>query len=223
MPDIFRRTHSATVSGPPLMLRLHYFPPMCSLASMVALELAEAPYAAVFEDMRGDRSALRALSPVAKIPVLETDEGVITDTLAIIYWLSQRFPKARLLPDHPLGLTGALSKMAWLGSHLHIVRRRYFMPALFGAPEEAVEPMRAVARPLYWRGLEQLDHWIGRDELGGAGVEAYALLFYHWAAMDRLPIDELTHFSTLARRMIEKDGVRRALDRHASPLLADAA
>ena len=205
------------------MLRLHYFPPTCSLASMTALELVGAVYEPVLQDIAGDRSSLLAISPLGQIPVLEKDDGVITDTAAIIYWISRRFPEARLLPAHADGLTTAMSRMGWLGCHLHIVRRRYFMPCLFGAPEEAAGHMRAVARPIYWKALQQLDCWIGQDVLGGLGVEAYALLFYHWALMDGLPAEELKHLSALARRMVEIEGVRRALELHNSPLLADAA
>lgn len=205
------------------MLRLHYFPPMCSLASMTALELAGATYDAVLQDMAGDRAALRRVSPLGQIPTLETDEGVVTDTIAIIFWIARHFPEAELLPTDAGGLTTALSRMGWLGSYLHIVRRRYFRPALFGAPPEAEEPMRAVARPLYATALAQLDSWIGDGALGGPGVEAYALLFYHWAAMDGMPLDGLDHFTKMAGRLMEQEGVRRALDRHASPLLARAA
>lgn len=205
------------------MLRLHYFPGTCALASMATLELAGAPYEPVFQDLMADRSPILALSPLGKLPILETDDGIITDTIAIIYWLSQLYPEAGLLAPDPAGLTAALSKMAWLGSHLHIVRRRYSRPDLFGVPVEAAEQMRAAARPLYWQGLEQVETWIASGGLGGAGVEAYALLAYHWAAVDGMPIDELTHYTALASRMMEHDGVRRALALHASPLLPDAA
>ena len=205
------------------MLRLHYFPPMCSLASMAALELAGASYEPVLQDMAGDRAALRAVSPLGQIPALETDEGVVTDTIAIIFWTAQHFPEARLLPTGGRGLTIALSRMGWLASYLHIVRRRYFMPALFGAPPEAVESMRTAAYPVYSKGLAQLDSWVEADALGGLGVGAYALLFYHWAAMDRMPLDGLDHLAKLVARLMEKEGVRRALERHASPLLAGKA
>lgn len=186
---------------------------------MAALELAGASYEAVLQPMGGDRSALTAVSPLGQIPVLEAGDQVITDTIAIIYWLSQTFPQASLLPTNADGLTMALSRMGWLGSRLHIVRRRYAMPHLFGAPPEAADQMRAIAEPIYRTALAQLDNWIGQGALGGAGVEAYALLFYHWGTMDGMPVHELTHFSSLAHRLMESAGVRRALDLHESPLL----
>lgn len=204
------------------MIRLHYFPAMCSLASMTALELVGATYEPVLYDVIGGREALLALNPLGQIPVLETGDRIITDTTAIIYWLSQSFPEAGLLPTDPDGLTTALSRTAWLGSHLHIVRRRYTRPELFGAPIAAAEQMRAIAQPIYWKALQQVDAWIAQDTLGGRGVEAYALLFYHWAATDGLPVGQLGHFSALARRMMEIEGVRRALELHASPLLPAA-
>ncbi len=201
--------------------RLHYFPPMCSLAAIAAFELAGAEYQPIFQDMAGDRSNLRALSARGQIPILETDDGVITDTLAILYWLNLRHRDAIILPHQPVALVTALSKIAWFSSHLHIVRRRYFRPELFGAPTEVAAHMREVAYPIYWSGLVMIDTWLRDGGLGCRGVEAYALLFYHWATSDAMPVGELKHYTALVRQLMENKGVRHALTLHASPLLAE--
>ena len=115
------------------MIRLHYSPPMCSLASMTALELAGTPYDPVLQAMSGDRADLGAVSPLVKIPVLQPGDVVITETIAILCWIARLVPEARLMATDPDEVITAMSRMSWFSSHLYIVRRRYFTPALCGA------------------------------------------------------------------------------------------
>ena len=205
---------------PAAMLRLHYATPTCSLASMVARELAGADYETVRHDMFVGREALRAINPLGKIPVLETDDRVITDTVAIIYWIARTHHQSCLLPSDAEVITLALSRMCWLGSYAHIVRRRHSMPTLFANSETAADEVRTLEQPVYRAMLEQIAAWATADALSGPGAEAYALLFYHWGAVDGFPVDRLPAFSGLGARLMEHDGVRCALDCHASPLLA---
>lgn len=47
-------------------------------------------------------SAFRRLNPLGLVPALETDQGVLTESLAIIEWLDETHPDMpRLLPDDP--------------------------------------------------------------------------------------------------------------------------
>lgn len=45
--------------------------------------------------------AYRALNPQGLVPALETDSGVLTQSLAIIEWLDETQPGPRLLPQNP--------------------------------------------------------------------------------------------------------------------------
>jgi glutathione S-transferase len=49
-----------------------------------------------YDDVLGGR--FRAINPMGKIPTLVADGQVITEAAAIIAWLAQRFPEARLTP-----------------------------------------------------------------------------------------------------------------------------
>lgn len=199
------------------MLRYHYAVPTCSLAGMIALEATGTPYAPVLVDM-ADRAGLRAINPGGKVPVLEADGLVLTDTIAIITWLARRYPEAALLPTDPDGEAMALSMMAWLGSVVHILRRQVRVPVMFGLGEAAQAEMKAAAEPRYRAELERIDGWIGEGKVRTAGVQGYALLFYHWALIDGVQAERLRHFTALAREMTARPDVVRALERHASPL-----
>jgi maleylpyruvate isomerase len=51
--------------------------------------------------------AYRALNPQMRVPALETPEGVLTQSLAILVWLDQTYPNPRLVPADP-----------WLGAQV---------------------------------------------------------------------------------------------------------
>lgn len=45
--------------------------------------------------------AYRAKNPQMRVPALETEQGVITQSLAILVWLDQTYPEPRLVPADP--------------------------------------------------------------------------------------------------------------------------
>lgn len=201
------------------MLRYFYATPTCSLAAMVALEATGTAYEPVLVNLASDRGALRSVSSMGKVPVLQADSLVITDTVAITYWLAQQFPQANLLPSAPDLMALALARLTWFGSVLHIARRQYTRPMMFCEGADAQAAVKTAAAPRYWAELVRVDEWIGSGQLSAIGVEAYALLFYHWGLIDGLPMGELTHYTALAKLLSARDDVGRALTRHASPLL----
>jgi len=84
-----------------LMLTLYYAPHTCSLASHIALEDAGAVYELRRIDFKAaqQRSAdyLR-INPKARVPALATPRGILTETPAMLAFIAQTHPDARLAP-----------------------------------------------------------------------------------------------------------------------------
>ena len=79
-------------------MKLYYFPGACSLADHIVLEWIGAPY----ETVELDRAALKspeflALNPNGAVPVLVDGDFVLTQNVAILCYLAERYPDARLL------------------------------------------------------------------------------------------------------------------------------
>jgi glutathione S-transferase len=70
------------------MLTLYYAPGACSMASHIALEETGVPYEAkpvslvTGEHLKDEY--LKTVNPRGKVPALRTDEGVLTENVAII-------------------------------------------------------------------------------------------------------------------------------------------
>ena len=83
------------------MLKLFYAPNTCALASHIALEEAGADYQTVRLDFRADeqrKPEYLAINPKGRVPALATDRGILTETPAILAFVAQSFPQAKLAP-----------------------------------------------------------------------------------------------------------------------------
>ena len=93
-----------------MVIKLFYTPHTCSLASHIALQDAAAEYATVrinFADDEQRKPAYLAVNPKGRVPALVTDRGVLTETPAMLAFIAQSFPQARLAPlDDPFRLRG---------------------------------------------------------------------------------------------------------------------
>jgi glutathione S-transferase len=119
--------------------RLHYAPDNASLIIRLTLEEMGAPYDAVLVDRsaRAQRSApYLALNPHGRIPVLETPQGAIFETGAILLWLADRHGTMMPAPDHP-DRGDALKWLFFLSNTLHAELRMLFYPELYIGPDQS--------------------------------------------------------------------------------------
>src|SRR5580698_8026121 len=87
------------------MYTFYYGVGTCALATHIALEEAGAQYEAVRLDMAGgqQRSAeYLKINPKGRVPALVTEQGVLTETPALLVFVAQQFKAANLAPlDDP--------------------------------------------------------------------------------------------------------------------------
>jgi glutathione S-transferase len=55
------------------------------------------------------RTSIRAAKPA-----LRTDNGVLTENVAILTYIARLYPHAKLLPEEPIGIARCISQMAYL-------------------------------------------------------------------------------------------------------------
>ena len=83
------------------MLKLYYAPGTCALASHIALEEAGAAYSTERLDFKGNQQAspeYLKINPKGRVPALVGDHGVLTETPALLAYIAQSFPQAKLAP-----------------------------------------------------------------------------------------------------------------------------
>lgn len=119
---------------------LHYAPDNASMIVRMALEHQCIPYATALVDRASQaqrRPAYLRLNPHGLIPVMETPDGAIFETGAILLWLADRHGGLGAAPDAP-ARAGFLKWLFWLSNALHASACRLFHPERF--PDGCFQP-----------------------------------------------------------------------------------
>lgn len=102
----------------------------------------------------GDDAALVALNPAARVPTLETEEGLpLTESLLILLWLEKKVPEPSLL-DGPLDrvVSQAGRAMGVIDAMVHIIIGVMQMDPEWGETRVGLRRRRSIVNGL--RGLE---------------------------------------------------------------------
>lgn len=127
------------------MITLHgYWRSTASYRVRIALGLKGLNYRQVAHDLRlgaQREEGFVALSPQGFVPAIEADGAVLTQSLAIIEWLDERWPEWPLLPSDPLGRAIVRSMAQIVACDIHPLNNLRVVTALreeLGADEAQV-------------------------------------------------------------------------------------
>lgn len=129
------------------MYSLYYAPNTCALASHIALEQAGADYKAVRLDFSSNAQRspdyLR-VNPKGRVPALVTDRGVLTETPAILQFISQTFPQAALAPlDDAFELARMNAFNSYLCATVHVAHAHRMRGNRWADDPAAIAAMKA--------------------------------------------------------------------------------
>lgn len=171
------------------MLRLHHAPMACSLASRLALTEAGLPHEIAFVRTwfgENKTEAYLRINPRGKVPALETEHGVLTESIAILPFIADLAPEKGLFPK--AGTFERAQGEAWLSflsSTLHVA----LAGAMFPPPGCDNETGRAAALQRVAAAFQDVDrHLEGRDGVLDAFsvCDLFLLVFGLWRAAPTL-------------------------------------
>jgi glutathione S-transferase len=208
------------------MLTLYYSPGACSMAPHIALEEAGATYALELVSIpKGEQQAPEYLNvnPRGKIPALRTDDGVLTENVAILTYIARAFPQSRLLPEEPIDMARCISHMAWLSNTVHPAFTHIVRPGRFATDESAQQNVKATGRENTWKLLQELDGLLDGQQwvlgLRYSVADPYTLVMYGWGKGHGMPVEQLRNYTAFKDHMLQRPAVRTALEREGSRLL----
>ncbi|MDP5362734.1 MAG: glutathione S-transferase family protein [Paracoccaceae bacterium] len=167
-------------------MRLHYAPDNASLCVRLALEELDLPYETVLVERstQAHKSpAFLSLNPNGLIPVLETQNGPMFETGAILIWLADTHKK--LLPAVDAAeRMHAIQWMLWLANTLHPTLRMLFYPDQYAqgdtGPTYRMARIRLAAQ-LDLLAAVQTAQWLDDDAPSAQGC--YLAPMLRWAAL----------------------------------------
>jgi glutathione S-transferase len=127
------------------MMKLFYAPNTCALATHIALEDAGADYETVRIDFRANdqrKPEYLAINPKGRVPALVTDRGILTETPALLVYVAQCFPDARLAPRDPFELAQAQAFNSYLCSTVHVAHAHRMRGYRWADDEAAIAEMK---------------------------------------------------------------------------------
>lgn len=205
--------------------RLHYAPDNASLIIRLALEELGVPYETLLIDRaaEGQRAPdyLR-LNPHGLIPTLETPQGPIFETAAILLWLSETHGALAPAP----GTAGRAAFLKWLfftSNTFHAGLRMLFYPEKYAGPSA---PAQAALRKQMASALKT--HLAALDSLAAAGdpflfgaslsaLDLYLPPLLRWAALyprgasGWFALADTPHLAAHAARIEQRESVARAI------------
>ncbi len=200
---------------------LYMAPGTCARVTAIALEeIGVAFEARVVRFMRGEHKsdAFRRLNPAGKVPALVVDGEALTETVAIITYLAERFAAAAIMPaaDGALARTRQLADLCFCASTLHPLVTRLRLPGFFAGPPNAraVFDAASAAMDEYFglveRRLAGQPWWFGQD---WSAMDGY--LYWCWWRVEGAGYDvsRFPAFQAHARKMEARPAVQRALER----------
>lgn len=202
------------------MLTLHYATGACSLASHIALEEAGAPYKASRLNMKDGeqrKPEYLAINPKGRVPALITDRGILTETPAILAWIAQSFPAAKLAPlDDPYTFGRVQAFNSYLCSTVHVAHAHKGRGTRWADDPASLEDMKKKVPSNVAACFELIE----KDMFAGPWVmgEAYTIcdpyLFTVANWMDGDGVDPARFPAILAhrKRMHERPAVKRVLE-----------
>jgi glutathione S-transferase len=197
--------------------RFFYAPRTCALASHIALEEAGAKYEAVrlnFADHDQKKPAFLKINPKGRVPALVTDRGILTETPAILAFVAQAYPDARLAPlDDAFAFAEIQSFNSYLCSTVHVAHSHKQRGARWSDDPSAHESMkRKVAENMTaCFGLIEGSMFKGPWAMGEAYSVADAYLFTValWLEGDGVDVQRFPKIMDHRKRMRERPAVQR--------------
>lgn len=190
----------------------------CGLASHIALEEAGADYE--FRQLDFTRQAQRspdylALNPKGRIPALVTDLGVITENTAILAYIAQSFPEARLAPADPFEFAQVQAFNGYLASTVHVAHAHRHRGYRWADDPAAHEAMRAKVAS----NMAECFTLIETELLAGPWVlgEAYSICDPYlftiagWLEGDGVDVAQFPNVAAHMAAMAERPAVRKVL------------
>jgi glutathione S-transferase len=198
---------------------LYYAPNTCALASHIALEQAGADYQARRVDFGKDEQKapeyLR-VNPKGRVPALVTSQGILTETPAILAFVAQSFPRARLAPlDDPFAFAQAQSFNSYLCATVHVAHSHRMRGARWADDPAAIEAMKRKVPQSVGQCFGLIEHQLLRGPwvMGPAyGIcDMYLFTLAQWLEADGVDVSSLPRVADHRRRMSENPVVARVV------------
>jgi glutathione S-transferase len=201
------------------MLLLYYAADTCALASHIALEEAGADYALArvsFAQNEQRSPDYLAINPKGRVPAMVTERGILTETPAMLVFVAQSFPRARLAPvDDPFAFAEVQAFNSFLCSTLHVAHAHRMRGHRWADDEAAIAAMKRKVPDSVGACYDLIERHMFRGPwvIGEAYTicDPYLFTIAQWMEGDGVDPARFPRVADHRRRMAERPAVRKAI------------
>jgi len=201
------------------MLTLYFAQGTCALASLIALEeagLGYEPKKLSIKDNEQRSPEYLAINPKGRVPALVTDRGVLTETIAILAYIAQTAPQAKLAPlDDPFEFARLQAFNSYLSSTVHVNHAHGRRGSRWADDQAAIADMGAKVPQTMGESFEMIEDkmfagpWVMGEHYSVA--DAYLFTMTKWLPGDGVDMARFPKVSAHYARMLERPAVKTAL------------
>jgi len=201
------------------MMKLYYAAHTCALASHIALEDAGAEYSTVrinFAAHQQRSPEYLAINPKGRVPALVTERGILTETPAMLAFIAQSFPKAKLAPlDDPFRFAEVQAFNSYLCSTVHVAHAHRMRGTRWADDPAAIEAMKRKVPDSVAACFELIEQkmlqgpWVMGDSY--TVCDPYLFTLAQWMEADSVDIARFPKLRDHRHRMSERAAVRKAV------------
>jgi glutathione S-transferase len=201
------------------MFKLYYAPGTCALASHIALQEAGAAYETErldFKTNQQNSAEYLAINPKGRVPSLVTDRGILTETPAMLAFIAQSFPQAKLAPlDDPYAFAQVQAFNSYLCSTVHVAHAHKGRGYRWASDEASFADMKRMVPKSVGASFALIE----RDMLRGPWVmgdsyticDPYLFTVAQWLEGDSVDLSKLPKVMEHRKRMSERPAVRTVM------------
>ena len=209
------------------MLNLFYAAHTCALASHIALEEAGADYTLTrirFADNDQRKPDYLKINPKGRVPALVTGRGVLTETPAMLAWIAQSYPQAKLAPLEDLfAFAQAQAFNSYLCSTVHVAHAHRMRGYRWVEADDtqSIEAMKKKVPQSVYEGFALIENgmlagpWVLGDSY--SICDAYLFTLAQWLEADGVDPARLPRVAEHRRRVGDRPAVQRAVAAELAP------
>lgn len=204
------------------MTKFYYAKGTCALAAHLVLEEAGAHYEAHCVDFAASEqrsAAYLAINPLGRVPALITDQGVLTETPAILVWIAQTHPERNLaLMNDPFRFARVQSFNSYLASTVHVAHAHKTRGARWTDDPAAQAALTRQVPQTMTRAFELIEQampdgpWVMGEDFTVS--DAYLFTLARWLEGDSVDIATFPKVQAHFERMKARPVTSRVLSLH---------
>ena len=199
-------------------MRLYYAPNTISVAVAITLYeagLAYDPVLVNFKDTEQNKPAYLALNPKGRVPTLDADGALLTETGAILEYIAAIAPEAKLVPDDRLEAAHVRSVMYYLASTMHVNHAHRLRGSRWADRAESHADMTAKVPETMAQSARFVEHSCLRGDyvLGDrfSIADPYLFVVCNWLEGDGVMPSDFPAIAAFLEHMRKRSSVRNAI------------